>query len=132
MTSHAAQHGYVHQPADQADAHHGMGRPTAMALSATLHCLTGCAIGEIAGLIIGTAAGLSNAATIAISIALAFFFGYSLSVLPLLKSGLALRAALTVVLAADTLSWRSSTTPSWQSCPVPWTPAWSTVSSGSA
>jgi hypothetical protein len=77
---------------------------TAMAMSATLHCLTGCAIGEIAGLIIGTAAGLTNAVTIAISMALAFLFGYSLSTLPLLKSGLAPRTALTVVLAADTLS----------------------------
>jgi hypothetical protein len=85
-------------------AHHDMGNVTRMAISATLHCLTGCAIGEIAGLIIGTAAGLSNAATIAISIALAFLFGYSLSTMPLLRSGLAPRTALTVVLAADTLS----------------------------
>jgi hypothetical protein len=84
--------------------HHDMGNVTSMAISATLHCLTGCAIGEIAGLIIGTGAGLSNAATIAISIALAFLFGYSLSTMPLLRSGLALRTALTVVVAADTLS----------------------------
>jgi len=85
--------------------HHDMGGTmTAMALSATLHCLTGCAIGEIAGLMIGTAAGLSNTATIGLSIGLAFLFGYSLSTLPLLKSGLGVRAALTVVLAADTLS----------------------------
>jgi hypothetical protein len=75
-----------------------------MAISATLHCLTGCAIGEIAGLIIGTAAGLSNGVTIAISIALAFLFGYMLSTLPLLKAGLPLRTALSVVVAADTLS----------------------------
>ena len=81
-----------------------MGNVTSMAVSATLHCLTGCAIGEIAGLIIGTAAGLSNVATIALSIALAFLFGYSLSTMPLLRSGLAPRTALTVVLAADTLS----------------------------
>ena len=83
---------------------HAATSPTAMALSATLHCLTGCAIGEIAGLVIGTAAGLGNAATIAVSIALAFVFGYGLSTLPLLRSGLAPRTALTVVLAADTLS----------------------------
>jgi len=83
---------------------HDMGDTTRMAISATLHCLTGCAIGEIVGLIIGTAAGLSNAATIAISMALAFMFGYSLSTMPLLRSGLAPRTALTVVLAADTLS----------------------------
>jgi len=75
-----------------------------MAASATLHCLTGCAIGEIIGLIVGTAFGLSNATTIALSIGLAFFFGYTLSTLPLLKAGLALTAALSVVLAADTLS----------------------------
>lgn len=84
--------------------HHDMGSMSRMAISATLHCLTGCAIGEIAGLVIGTAAGLSNAGTIAISIALAFVFGYTLSTLPLLKGGLNVRTALTVVLAADTLS----------------------------
>ena len=83
---------------------HDMGNINAMAVSATLHCLTGCAIGEILGLIIGTALGLSNLATIALAIALAFFFGYSLSTLPLLKAGLALGTALSVVLAADTLS----------------------------
>jgi hypothetical protein len=75
-----------------------------MAVSATLHCLTGCAIGEIAGLIIGTALGFTNLATIALAIVLAFLFGYTLSTLPLLKAGLALGTALSVVLAADTLS----------------------------
>src|SRR3954453_6400089 len=92
--------------AEHSDHHdHGsMGGGNTMAVSATLHCLTGCAIGEIAGLMIGTAAGLSNGWTIAISIALAFFFGYTLSTLPLLKAGLAVGAALGVVLAADTLS----------------------------
>ena len=75
-----------------------------LAASATLHCLTGCAIGEIAGLMIGTAIGLGNGWTIALAIALAFFFGYALSTLPLLKAGLALGPALSVVLAADTLS----------------------------
>ncbi len=75
-----------------------------MAASATLHCLTGCAIGEIAGLVIGTAAGLGNVTTIALSVTLAFAFGYALSTLPLLKSGLTVRTALSVVLAADTLS----------------------------
>lgn len=75
-----------------------------MAVSATLHCLTGCAIGEIVGLIIGTALGLTNLATIGVAIGLAFFFGYSLSTLPLLKAGVAVGTALSVVLAADTLS----------------------------
>ena len=83
---------------------HDMGSVNTMAVSATLHCLTGCAIGEIAGLMIGTAAGLSNAATIPLSIALAFFFGYTLSSLPLLRAGLGVGAALSVVLAADTVS----------------------------
>jgi preprotein translocase subunit SecG len=85
--------------------HHAMsGNVNALAISATLHCLTGCAIGEIVGLMIGTALGLTNVATIAIAVALAFLFGYTLSTLPLLKAGVALGAALSVVLAADTLS----------------------------
>ena len=84
--------------------HHDHGNVNTMAVSATLHCLTGCAIGEILGLIIGTAMGLTNLATIVLSIGLAFLFGYTLSTLPLLKAGLALGTALSVVLAADTLS----------------------------
>jgi Domain of unknown function (DUF4396) len=75
-----------------------------MAASATLHCLTGCAIGEILGLMIGAAAGWSNPATIAVSIALAFVFGYGLSTLPLFRAGMGAGAALSLVLAADTLS----------------------------
>ena len=86
------------------DAHHEMGSTNAMAVSATLHCLTGCAIGEVLGLMIGTALGLGNLATIVIAVALAFLFGYTLSTLPLLRAGLGLGAALAVVLAADTLS----------------------------
>lgn len=89
------------------DPHAGHGAAdalNAMAASATLHCLTGCAIGEIAGLIIGSSAGLSNLATVVVSIALAFVFGYSLSSLPLLKAGLAAGAVAGVVLASDTLS----------------------------
>lgn len=84
--------------------HHDPGSANTMAVSATLHCLTGCAIGEIAGLMIGTAAGLSSGWTIVLAIGLAFAFGYTLSTLPLLRSGLALGTALSVVLAADTLS----------------------------
>src|SRR3954463_15874350 len=102
MRAHHASHGATEHQGHQA--HHDMGHMTSMAISATLHCLTGCAIGEIAGLIIGAAAGLGNANTIVISIGLAFVFGYFLSTLPLLKVGLAPRAALTVVLAADTIS----------------------------
>jgi hypothetical protein len=75
-----------------------------MAANATLHCLTGCAIGEIAGLMIGTAAGLSTGTTIALAVGLAFLFGYALSTLPLVRAGLGFFAALSVVFAADTLS----------------------------
>lgn len=75
-----------------------------MAVSATLHCLTGCAIGEVVGLIIGTAFGVSNAVTIGMAVVLAFMTGYTLSIMPLLRSGLAMRTALLTVLAADTLS----------------------------
>jgi Domain of unknown function (DUF4396) len=84
--------------------HHEMGSVNRMAVSATLHCLAGCAIGEIVGLMIGTALGLTNIATIALAIALAFVFGYTLSTLPLLRAGLAIGTALGVVVAADTLS----------------------------
>jgi hypothetical protein len=76
----------------------------AMAASATLHCLTGCALGEVLGLMIGTGLGWSAAWTIALSVSLAFFFGYLLSTVPLLQAGLGFVAALSVVLAADTLS----------------------------
>lgn len=75
-----------------------------MAAGATLHCLTGCAIGEVAGLILGTALGLGNVLTILVAVLLAFLFGYTLSTLPLLKSGLGFLAALSLVFAADTLS----------------------------
>jgi hypothetical protein len=75
-----------------------------MAASATLHCLTGCAIGEILGLMIGTALGLSTGSTIALAVVLAFLFGYAFSTLPLLQAGLGFFAALSVVFAADTLS----------------------------
>jgi hypothetical protein len=75
-----------------------------IAFSATVHCLTGCAIGEVLGLIIGTALGWGNWETIALAVGLAFFFGYSLTMLPLLRSGIALAAAVPVALAADTIS----------------------------
>lgn len=75
-----------------------------LAVSATLHCLTGCAIGEVLGLVIGTALGWSNLATIALAVALAFVFGYSLTIRPVLKSGLPIAAAIGVAFAADTVS----------------------------
>ncbi len=76
----------------------------ALAASATLHCLTGCAIGEIAGLMIGTAIGLTAGQTILLAVGLAFAFGYALSSLPLLGAGMGLGRALRLVLAADTVS----------------------------
>ena len=74
------------------------------AFSATLHCLTGCAIGEVLGVVVGTALGWSTVATIALAIVLAFFFGYGLTMLPLLRSGMALAAVLPLAFASDTLS----------------------------
>jgi Domain of unknown function (DUF4396) len=75
-----------------------------LVFSATAHCLTGCAIGEVLGLVIGTALGWGNVATIALAVVLAFFFGYSLTMLPLLRSGLALASVLPLAFASDTLS----------------------------
>ena len=88
--------------------HHAM--PTSgralnqVALSATLHCLTGCAIGEILGMIIGTALDFSRWGTVALAVALAFLFGYALTSLPLLRAGLAFSAVVPIALASDTLS----------------------------
>ena len=75
-----------------------------LAFSATAHCLTGCAIGEVLGMVIGTALGWGDLATIALAVVLAFFFGYSLTMLPLLRSGLALATVLPLAFASDTLS----------------------------
>jgi len=75
-----------------------------LALMATVHCLTGCAIGEVAGMAIGTALGLSNLATVVLAVVLAFFFGYGLTSLPLLRSGMALGAVIPIAFASDTLS----------------------------
>jgi len=75
-----------------------------VALSATLHCLTGCAIGEVLGMVIGTALGFSDWGTVALAVGLAFVFGYALTSLPLLRAGLALGAVVPIALASDTLS----------------------------
>jgi hypothetical protein len=75
-----------------------------LALSATVHCLTGCAIGEVLGMVIGTALGFSDLATIALAVGLAFLFGYGLTSLPLLRAGLALSAVVPLALASDTAS----------------------------
>ena len=101
--------GHSHDAHSHHDHHHhemptGGRELTAVATSATLHCLTGCALGEIAGMAIGTALGFSDFATIALAVALAFLFGYTLTSLPLLRAGLALGAVVPIALASDTFS----------------------------
>ena len=83
---------------------HGTQSLNSLAFSATVHCLTGCAIGEVLGMIIGTALGWSDLATIAISVALAFLFGYTLTSLQLLRAGMAIGAVIPIAFASDTLS----------------------------
>jgi Domain of unknown function (DUF4396) len=78
--------------------------PWSVAASATLHCLTGCAIGEVLGMVIGTALGLPDAATVVLSIVLAFVFGYGLTMRGVLRAGVRLVDALKIALAADTVS----------------------------
>lgn len=84
--------------------HGGTGASWTMAAQATLHCLTGCAIGEVLGMVVGTAFGWGNLPTTLLAIVLAFFFGYALTMRGVLKAGVDLRTALRVALAADTLS----------------------------
>ena len=85
-------------------AHHTSPSLNRLAVSATLHCLAGCAAGEVLGMVLGAGLAWSNASTIAASVGLAFVFGYGLTLLPLLRSGLPVRVALGLALAADTLS----------------------------
>ncbi len=75
-----------------------------MAAQATLHCLTGCAIGEVLGMVIGTALGWSALPTVVLAVVLAFLFGYALTMRGVLRAGVDVRTALTVALAADTVS----------------------------
>ena len=85
--------------------HHDDGASlTRQAVSATLHCLTGCAIGEVLGMVLATWWGWADAPSIALAVVLAFFFGYSLTFVPVLRAGVAFSAAIGVTLAADTLS----------------------------
>jgi hypothetical protein len=97
-----------HSQHEQQHHHHAMPTSgsalTQVAISATLHCLAGCAIGEVAGMAIGTALGFSDWGTVVLAVVLAFVFGYSLTSLPLLRAGLALAVVVPIALASDTLS----------------------------
>ncbi|MBB5078550.1 DUF4396 domain-containing protein [Nonomuraea endophytica] len=109
MSTHQEHQGH-HEHGDHAQhaAHehgHGPGATTwKMAALATLHCLTGCAIGEVLGMVIGTALGWGNVATIALAVGLAFVFGYALTMVGVLRAGVSFKQALKVALAADTVS----------------------------
>lgn len=97
----------VHEHHEHQEHHENAAVATAtwgMAAQATAHCLTGCAIGEVLGMVIGTAAGMSNAATVVLAVALAFVFGYALTMRGVLRAGVNFRTALKVALAADTVS----------------------------
>ena len=83
---------------------HGSSSLNRLAALATLHCLIGCAIGEVLGMVIGTALGWSNAVTIALAVLLAFVFGYSLTMVPLLRAGIAVAVALPLAFASDSFS----------------------------
>ena len=98
MSTTAADHAHDHELPTSGNA------LTTVALSATLHCLTGCAIGEVLGMVIGTALGFSDLGTVALAVGLAFLFGYGLTSLPLLRAGFALGAVIPIALASDTLS----------------------------
>ncbi|MDX3093650.1 DUF4396 domain-containing protein [Streptomyces sp. ME19-03-3] len=108
--SHHERHGIAHDGGGHHGAGPGTGGHTAgpaswgTAVRATLHCLTGCAIGEVLGMAIGTALGWHNAPTMALAIVLAFAFGYALTMRGVLRAGLDLRGAVRVALAADTIS----------------------------
>lgn len=91
-----------HVPQDQARAQ-GVSL-NRLAFTATVHCLSGCAIGEVLGMVIGTALAWSTLDTIILAVILAFIFGYALTMLPLLRSGMAFGAVLKLALAADTVS----------------------------
>jgi hypothetical protein len=95
--------------ARHAHAHHdeaGRAAPSLnrIAFTATVHCLTGCAIGEVLGMVVGTALALSNGVTIALSVVLAFLFGYALTMIPLIQSGLAIGTVIGLAFASDTAS----------------------------
>ncbi len=96
MTQHVEHSAHQHAPAGAV--------PWSMAAQATLHCLTGCAIGEVLGMVIGTSIGLPDWGTVVLAVALAFLFGYALTMRGVLRAGLPFRQAVRVALAADTVS----------------------------
>lgn len=94
-----------HHPGARHEQHeHGGQSLNRLSVSATLHCMTGCVIGEVLGLVIATALGWGDLASIALAVGLAFFFGYLLTSIPLLRAGLALSAVIPIALATDTFS----------------------------
>ncbi|MYW42891.1 DUF4396 domain-containing protein [Streptomyces sp. SID161] len=99
-----AHHHEAAAPTDHQAHHHEAAATWRMAAQATLHCLTGCAIGEVLGMVLGTAFGWGNLPTTVLAIALAFLFGYSLTLRGVLRAGVGFRTAFRVALAADTLS----------------------------
>ncbi|MEU9231712.1 DUF4396 domain-containing protein [Streptomyces subrutilus] len=102
------EHAHHEHDQHQSHEHHGPGghgrAGWAVAARATLHCLTGCAVGEVLGMVIGTALGWGNVPTMALAIVLAFLFGYAFTLRGVLAAGVDFRAAVRVALAADTLS----------------------------
>ncbi|GAA3100173.1 DUF4396 domain-containing protein [Streptosporangium carneum] len=104
-TAERAEHEHAGHHDHHQHAHAGHGKVTwRMAASATLHCLTGCAIGEVLGLVIATALGWHAFPSIALAVALAFFFGYLLTLIPLRRAGVGWKEAIKLALAADTVS----------------------------
>jgi hypothetical protein len=99
--AHDESHQHAQDRSDRAPDHAELNR---LATSATNHCLTGCVIGEVTGMTIATALGWGDVASIALAVALAFLFGYSLTSLPLLRARLAFTAIVPIALAADTVS----------------------------
>ncbi|MEV4938664.1 DUF4396 domain-containing protein [Streptomyces zaomyceticus] len=101
--SHPKRHGGDHE--QHGGGHHAPGKASwSMAAKATLHCLTGCAIGEVLGMVVGTALGWGNTQTMILAIVLAFFFGYALTLRGILAAGVDFKTAFKIALAADTLS----------------------------
>ena len=102
MAAHATHDHHHAQP------HHGMKTPAPslnrLAVTATLHCLTGCAIGEVLGLVIAMALGWGNAGSIVLAVLLAFVFGYGLTLVPLVKGGMSWGKAASIAFASDTVS----------------------------